>query len=244
MWSLVTVCVVDTHYNIVGASRHRDHQIASIKSQAPNHDQRPPALIDGLRLLSTEDTSTTQVPVTIVRMADNLCGPSAPTKGLVGHLDRDRTLQQDRAAGSPASAAGVSCTSRLFLLGNEADLYSLSDQLPKGRPIQLLEMRLSPNSLVPRLRPILNPLPLLQPKSDHGETPITTPSFGCSTSTAFVAMLTSPWTAGTKSILRTMSTRPFLTVAVEWTISAQVQLCRQPILPGSMTFDVLKRKIL
>lgn len=39
-------------------------------------------------------------------MADNLCGPSAPTKGLVGHLDRDRTLQQDRVAGSPASAAG------------------------------------------------------------------------------------------------------------------------------------------
>ncbi|KAI3395229.1 hypothetical protein diail_1655 [Diaporthe ilicicola] len=39
-------------------------------------------------------------------MSDNLCGPSAPTKGLVGHLDRDRTLQQDRVAGSPASAAG------------------------------------------------------------------------------------------------------------------------------------------
>ncbi|KAK2597638.1 hypothetical protein N8I77_012415 [Diaporthe amygdali] len=39
-------------------------------------------------------------------MSDNLCGPSAPTKGLVGHLDRDRSLQQDRVAGSPASAAG------------------------------------------------------------------------------------------------------------------------------------------
>ncbi|KAL1871692.1 hypothetical protein Daus18300_004692 [Diaporthe australafricana] len=40
-------------------------------------------------------------------MSDNLCGPSAPTKGLVGHLDRDRTLQQDRInAGSPASATG------------------------------------------------------------------------------------------------------------------------------------------
>ncbi|POS80063.1 peroxin 20 [Diaporthe helianthi] len=39
-------------------------------------------------------------------MSDNLCGPSVPTKGLLGHLDRDRTLQQDRVAGSPASAAG------------------------------------------------------------------------------------------------------------------------------------------
>lgn len=236
--------VIGTHYNIVGTSRHRDHQIASIKSQKPDHDQRPPRLVDGLRLSSIEDTSTTQISVTIVRMADNLCGPSAPTKGLVGHLDRDRTLQQDRVAGSPASAAGVSCTSGLFLLGNEADLYSLSAQLPKGRPIQLLVMPLLPNSLVPRLSPILNPPPLLQPLSDPEKTQTITHSFGCSTSHAFVAMLTSPWMAGTKSILRNMSTRPFLTAVAEWTISAQVQPCRQPILPGSMTFDVLKRKTL
>jgi hypothetical protein len=66
----------------------------------------------------TEYSSTThhhQVSVTAVSMSDNLCGPSAPTKGLLGHLDRDRTLQQDRVAGSPASAAGVSCTSRPLL---------------------------------------------------------------------------------------------------------------------------------
>ncbi|ROV91063.1 hypothetical protein VMCG_09569 [Cytospora schulzeri] len=39
-------------------------------------------------------------------MADNLCGPSAPTKGLVGHLNGDRTLQQDRVVNAPAVAGG------------------------------------------------------------------------------------------------------------------------------------------
>lgn len=42
-------------------------------------------------------------------MADNLCGPSAPTKGLLGHLDRNRAVQQDRiVASSPAPAGTVS----------------------------------------------------------------------------------------------------------------------------------------
>ncbi|KUI53565.1 hypothetical protein VP1G_00840 [Cytospora mali] len=40
-------------------------------------------------------------------MADNLCGPSAPTKGLVGHLNGDRTLQQDRVVNAPGVASGT-----------------------------------------------------------------------------------------------------------------------------------------
>ncbi|ROV96599.1 hypothetical protein VPNG_08997 [Cytospora leucostoma] len=44
-------------------------------------------------------------------MADNLCGPSAPTKGLVNHLNRDRNLQQDRVVNAPV-AAGSSSTFR------------------------------------------------------------------------------------------------------------------------------------
>lgn len=127
--------VIGTHYNIAGTSRHRDHRIWSIKSQAPNHEQRPLGPVDGLRLSSIEDASTTQVPVTIVSMADNLCGPSAPTKGLVGHLDRDRTLQQDRVAGSPASAAGVSCASGLlfffFVRGMKLTCTVLSINYPR-----------------------------------------------------------------------------------------------------------------
>jgi hypothetical protein len=39
-------------------------------------------------------------------MADNLCGPSAPTKGLVGHLNGERALQQDRVVNAPAVASG------------------------------------------------------------------------------------------------------------------------------------------
>ncbi|KAK7747315.1 hypothetical protein SLS53_001568 [Cytospora paraplurivora] len=44
-------------------------------------------------------------------MADNLCGPSAPTKGLVNHLNGDRNLQQDRVVNSPV-VAGSSSTFR------------------------------------------------------------------------------------------------------------------------------------
>ena len=44
-------------------------------------------------------------------MADNLCGPSAPTKGLVRHLNSDRNLQQDRVVNTPAvGSSSVSLT--------------------------------------------------------------------------------------------------------------------------------------
>lgn len=41
-------------------------------------------------------------------MADNLCGPSTPTKGLVNHLNGDRNLQQDRVVNTPVVAGSSS----------------------------------------------------------------------------------------------------------------------------------------
>lgn len=46
---------------------------------------------------------------TVFTMADNLCGPSNPTKGLVAHVDRDNSIQQDRlVTASPAGPSNVS----------------------------------------------------------------------------------------------------------------------------------------
>lgn len=39
-------------------------------------------------------------------MADNLCGASTPAKGLVNHLNGDRTMQQDRIVNSSPAASG------------------------------------------------------------------------------------------------------------------------------------------
>lgn len=54
-----------------------------------------------IKLLSTHPT-TTSIKLNI--MSDNLCGPSTPTKGLVTHLNGDRSLQQDRILNAPTAA--------------------------------------------------------------------------------------------------------------------------------------------
>lgn len=153
-------------------------------------------------------------------MSDNLCGPSAPTKGLVGHLDRDRSLQQDRVTGSPASAAGVSRSERrLSRWVKLTYLYSLFDQLPRRQQARLLQMLLLPTSPLPRPSPML---PLLARPMLHQKSPPHTARSICCQAT--VKALATPGTVlRTNWNLRTMLTRPFLHVVVEWIISAQVQ---------------------
>ncbi|KAL7622355.1 hypothetical protein AAE478_007859 [Parahypoxylon ruwenzoriense] len=56
-------------------------------------------------------------------MAENMCGPSNAAKGLAQHLDRDRSLQQDRVASAgPSGVEGVQQGFRsLHLGGNTAN---------------------------------------------------------------------------------------------------------------------------
>ncbi|ROV87471.1 hypothetical protein VSDG_09787 [Cytospora chrysosperma] len=83
-------------------------------------------------------------------MADNLCGPSAPTKGLVGHLNGDRTLQQDRVVNAPAVASGSTFRSNTETRANAtagdaafsaftADLTGPQAHMP--RPLQDMQGR-------------------------------------------------------------------------------------------------------
>lgn len=50
-------------------------------------------------------------------MADSLCGPSNGAKNLLGHADRDRSLQQDRLVGGANGGSAVSNPSHPLLMG-------------------------------------------------------------------------------------------------------------------------------
>ncbi|KAG8157604.1 hypothetical protein KVR01_012646 [Diaporthe batatas] len=95
-------------------------------------------------------------------MSDNLCGPSVPTKGLLGHLDRDRSLQQDRVAGSPASAAGSFRTSTQGIsntAAGDASFAKFTGASPQLRPQASAD---SPALVKPQGNPNHNPFLWMQ----------------------------------------------------------------------------------
>lgn len=51
-------------------------------------------------------------------MADSLCGPSNGAKNLLSHVDRDRSLQQDRMVGGANGGPAVSNPSHPAAIGS------------------------------------------------------------------------------------------------------------------------------
>lgn len=69
-------------------------------------------------------------------MADNLCGPSTPTKGLVGHFDRNRSNQQDRLVNlSPASGSSVRSSRHFEFCEPTLTFFDSHSDLPRSAPL-------------------------------------------------------------------------------------------------------------